>query len=285
MFEPESAAAGQLSLAEALRTLRRASGLSGERLSDKTGISQSKISKIETGKLVPSITDVEQIVHALGVDRGYAGELLALAQLGTTEYESGRAKSKLGWGKVQDRLAAIERSATEIRFVLPTMITGLLQTAEYASVAVNAPIGRQTSEAVQREIVARKLDRQRILYDTGKRFDFLFTEAALRWRLLSAPGMAIQLDKVVSFAALSSVSVQVIPLTVTMADAPLEVCVIYDDRLVTIETSASGLALRDPRDIAFYRAQFDYFSSCALGGEAAREFISGIADEFRRESA
>ncbi|GAA4529893.1 helix-turn-helix domain-containing protein [Amycolatopsis samaneae] len=284
MFEPESAAAGQLSLAEALRTLRRASGLSGERLSDRTGISQSKISKIETGKLVPSIMDVERIVHALGVDRGYADELLTLARLGTVEYESGRVKSKLGWGKVQDRLAAIERSATEIRFVLPTMITGLLQTAEYASVAVNAPVGSPKSETVQREIVARKLARQRILYDTGKRFDFLFTEAALRWRLLPAPGMAIQLDKVVSLAALSSVSVRVIPLSMTMADTPLEVFVAYDDRLVRIETSTSGLALRDPGDIAFYRAQFDYFSSKALGGEEAREFIRGIAEDFRGEA-
>ncbi|MFE0027953.1 helix-turn-helix domain-containing protein [Amycolatopsis sp. NPDC059021] len=281
MFEPESVEARQISLAEALRTLRRASGLSGERLADRTGISQSKISKIETGKLRPSITDVEQIVHALGVDRGYAHELLTLAQLGTVQYESDRDKSKLGWGKVQDQLAAIERSAAEIRFLLPTMITGLLQTPEYASVAVNHPVGRQTPEAVQREIVARKLARQRILYDTGKRFRFLFAEAALRWRLLPAPAMAIQLDKVVSFAALSSVSVQVIPLSVTMADAPLEVFVAYDDRLVRIETSTCVLALRDPWDIAFYRAQFDHFSSSALGGEEAREFISGIADEFR----
>lgn len=44
MLEAGGGPADRAHLAEALRTLRRASGLSGERLADRTGMSQSKIS-------------------------------------------------------------------------------------------------------------------------------------------------------------------------------------------------------------------------------------------------
>lgn len=174
-IEPESHEIGRIDLAQALRTLRRASGLSGERLGDKTGMSESKISKIETGKL----------------------------------------------------------------------------------------------------------DRQQVLYGRGKRFTFLYTEAALRWRLVAPAAMAEQLDKVASVAELPTVSVVVIPLERTVPDCPLEVCTIYDDRLVGIETSAATIALRDKQDITYYRRMFDFLSSHALKGEEARDFIRAIAEEFR----
>lgn len=49
-FEPERAAGDRADLAAALLELRRASGLSGDRLARRRGMSQSKISRIETGR-------------------------------------------------------------------------------------------------------------------------------------------------------------------------------------------------------------------------------------------
>ena len=56
------------------------------------------------------------------------------------------------------------------------------------------------------------------------------------------------------------------------------------DELAAIERSATEIRYLLPTMITG-RAQFDYFSSCALDGEVAREFISGIADEFRHEQS
>jgi transcriptional regulator with XRE-family HTH domain len=280
MFEPDEREAARMGLAEALRTLRRATGLSGERLADRTGISQSKISKIETGKLTPSLADVERIVHALAVDRDYATELLELARAGSMEYESHRAAQRRGWSNVQRELAAVEGTATELRYMLPMMITGLLQTREYASAAV----GRALYDKSRTEIVDRKLDRQRVLHNVGKQFLFLMTETALRWRLVEPAAMAAQLDKVVAAADLPTVSVQVIPLAKTVPTCPLEVFTVYDSRLVTIETSSGGIALRDPQDISYYRTEFDFLSRHALIGAEARDFVRGIAEEFRNEA-
>lgn len=273
-----------MSLAEALRTLRRASGLSGERLADRTGISQSKISKIETGRFIPSIADVDRIVHALDVDQSYAAELLDLARAATAEHRSQRDSRRRGWDVVQREIAAIERASSEIRHLLPLMITGLLQTEQYATQAVTEPFDTNESGQMLREIVRNKLARQQILGAPGKHFTFLLTEAALRWRLLPAPAMAEQLDKIVSASEMDGVSVEVLPLSTTVPDCPLEVCVLYDDRLAEIETSSGSLVLRDPQDIAHHRALFDFFSSYALKHSEARQFIRRIADEFRQEA-
>ena len=58
MFEPETLGQRKDELAAALREARRQAGLTGDRLAARCGISQSKISKIETGKVLPSATDV-----------------------------------------------------------------------------------------------------------------------------------------------------------------------------------------------------------------------------------
>ena len=58
MLEPDSGAQGRKHVAEALRELRKAAGLSGERLGARAAMSQSKISRIESGKIVPTVVDV-----------------------------------------------------------------------------------------------------------------------------------------------------------------------------------------------------------------------------------
>ena len=56
MFEPEELGQRKDELAGALREARKRAGLTGNRLAARCGISQSKISKIETGKVLPDVT-------------------------------------------------------------------------------------------------------------------------------------------------------------------------------------------------------------------------------------
>src|SRR5689334_17550712 len=77
MLDPDQEQDKRKSLAEALRELRKAAGLSGERLAVRCAMSQAKISRIETGKILPSVVDVERILRALGIGRGEAEPVLA----------------------------------------------------------------------------------------------------------------------------------------------------------------------------------------------------------------
>ncbi|MFC9085490.1 Scr1 family TA system antitoxin-like transcriptional regulator [Nocardiopsis dassonvillei] len=180
-LEPDRAQQPRSELAEALRSLRRASGLTGARLAVRSGMSQAKVSKIENGRVLPSVLDVERILRALDVPPGEeeAARLLELARVANTDYQGFRTALQRGLGETQRDLAAIEASASTIRFFLPCMITGLLQTPDYARQTLSHTLVNRG--ASWETALARRLERQTVLYDEGKRFVFVLTEAALRW--------------------------------------------------------------------------------------------------------
>lgn len=53
-------------------------------------MSQSKVSRIETGRLLPSVVDVEQMLTALEVDEETRYDLLLLARTANAEYHDVR---------------------------------------------------------------------------------------------------------------------------------------------------------------------------------------------------
>jgi transcriptional regulator with XRE-family HTH domain len=277
-LDPDRAGHDRQSLAGALRDLRRASSLSGDRLARRCGMSQSKISRIETGHLLPSVVDVEQMLTALGVDPTTRRQLLTLARVTNTEYHDIRASVRRGLHHRQKQLAALEATATQIRHFLPALITGLLQTPAYLHQALHSPLAVGADRA---RSMAAKLARQSILHDHTKHFDFLLTENAARWQLCEPHLMAEQLDHLISLSHLPNVRIGIMPQNARIPDGPMNSFVIYDTRLVTIELFTGQLVLRDPKDIDHYRALFDFFTSHALWSQDARGFLRELANTFR----
>jgi len=74
-FEPEQLGQSGQELASKLRELRKQAGLSGVRLAARCNMSQSKVSRIENGKVRPSLVDVEQILRALDAPAGMVDEI------------------------------------------------------------------------------------------------------------------------------------------------------------------------------------------------------------------
>jgi transcriptional regulator with XRE-family HTH domain len=76
MLEPDNREQGRRHLAATLRALRKAAGLSGQRLAVRAAMSQSKVSRIESGRVLPTVIDVERIIKALDIPPDVTGELL-----------------------------------------------------------------------------------------------------------------------------------------------------------------------------------------------------------------
>lgn len=275
MFEPEELGQRKDELASALRDARRAAGLTGERLAARCGISQSKISKIETGKVLATITDVERILNALGTSQDRTAELMALARLANTEFQSVRASLKRGLHQKQRELAALEADTLHIRFFLPLMITGLLQTPEYARASMANFPGDHP------QAIARRLDRQAALYNPAKRFTFILTEAAVRWQLCEPQVMAVQMGRLASLSELPNISLGVIPLDSYVPDGPLNTFTVYDDRIATAETFGGVIMMRDPRDITYHLELFTFFERYAATGDKVRALLESYAQRFR----
>jgi Domain of unknown function (DUF5753) len=94
---------------------------------------------------------------------------------------------------LQDVIQEIEtRAGTELTYE-PTVVPGLLQTAEYARRVVTM-FEPSYAELDVPAVVAGRLDRQAALFDPARRFSFLITEGALRWRAGLAHVLLSQLD-------------------------------------------------------------------------------------------
>lgn len=275
MFEPEDLGQRKDELALALREARKRAGLTGDRLAARCGISQSKISKLETGKVLPSATDVERILSVLGVGDERQRELVSLARLANTEFQSVRASLRRGLHQKQRELAALEADSHHIRFFLPLMITGLLQTPEYARASLaNFPGDHPHA-------IAKRLDRQAQLYEASKRFTFVLTEAAVRWQLCEPRVMAVQMGRLASLSELPNVRLGIIPLDKYVPDGPLNTFTVYDERIATAETFGGVIMMRDPRDVSYHLELFSFFEQYAVFDGEARALLESFAEAFR----
>ena len=278
-IEPENQRQRRQDLAEALKQLRRAAGLSGDRLAARCAMSQSKISRIERGKVLPSIADVERIVNALAVPREVAAGLLSLARAANVDYVSYRAYASIGLWKVQADIKALTESADVVRQFLPAMPGGLVQTAEYARLALTPNVPSRPARDVEKAVQAR-LDRQRVLEDPTRRFILLMTEQAVRWRYGDDGVMARQVMHMIDVASRPNVEIAVLPLSAQVECGALNVFVIYDDRLVSIELFSGAVSLREPQDVQYHLELFDFFYGHALTGDEATAFLRNVAKEF-----
>lgn len=273
--EPDQLAQSGAELAALLKAVRKRSGLTGSRIAARCTMSQSKISRIENGKVRPSLVDVEQFLRACDAQPALVAQVMALARLANTEWQGARGMRRRGLDKKQAELAGLEASSTEVRFFLLSMITGLLSTPEYIRASLAHIPGDHS------RTIARKLERQRILYDRSKRFTFLLTEQAVRWPLVGPDALAVQIDHLASLTYLPNVHLGVIPMTVRTGPAPLNTFTVYDDRIATVELSSGVMVFRDPRDVMGHLEEFGHLEARALFGKDARALLRECADAVR----
>ncbi|MER8072731.1 helix-turn-helix transcriptional regulator [Streptomyces sp. NPDC094034] len=263
-FDPEQLGRSTHELAVMLRTLRKRAGLSGDRLAARCNMSQSKVSRIESGRVRPSLVDLEQILRAVDAPPDTVAEVNTLARIANTEWRNTRDLRRKGLDSRQAELKSLETSSTEMRYFLLSMITGLLATPEYARASL------AHSPADTRKAVAGKLERQKILCNTSKNFHFLLTEQAVRWPVVGPLALAEQIDRLTSLTYLPNVRLGVIPTGTPTPTTPMNTFTVYDATLATVETLTGSLVLRDGRDVRSCLEAFSGYEECALFGERAR---------------
>jgi transcriptional regulator with XRE-family HTH domain len=266
-------------LAAELRRLRETRGLSGQRLGDLLGWSQSKVAKIENGRTRPSAADVEAWAAATSASDEVRAELAALAESVATE--SRPWSSRHGTLSARNlEIAQVERDATHLQNFQPAVFPGLLQTADYARRVIS-----MLDVAGQRDVaaaVAARVERQAALYDQGKRFEFVLTEGALRWRPGPPELVLAQLDRLVSVMTLPNVTIGVLPYSQQQAVLHTNGFTIFDvpgDPFVLVETLTQELHLHGDDDLATYRGVFARAQDSAACGPDAILFVRQIMAE------
>jgi hypothetical protein len=101
------------------------------------------------------------------------------------------------------------------------------------------------------------MERQAILYNAEKRFRFLVTEAALRYRVCPPAVLRGQLDRLLAVASLPNIELTVISTSIQLPFPAMHGFWIYDDKLVLVDTVSAELALRDRDDVELYMRVFE----------------------------
>jgi transcriptional regulator with XRE-family HTH domain len=274
-------------LATRLRELREAAELSTTRLAASLGWSQSKVSKIENGRTRPAISDVEAWLAAVDAPSDLRAVVVDLAEsvhVASTIWDQTLRGGREEHQRVVGRL---REQAVEIRVFQNGVVPGLLQTAEYARRVLRLADVFQLRDTTQ--AAATRIERQTILYEDGRTFEFVVTEAALRY-CPGPPGLLVaQYDKLLSALTLPGVSISVLPSDSTASTVQIQPFVIYrlpdDTALVTIETYTRELTLTDAEEVKVYQEVYERLRADALRGHRAIEWLNALRAQALATSA
>ncbi|MBF5000331.1 helix-turn-helix domain-containing protein [Nocardia sp. BSTN01] len=259
------------SLGARLREIRFAAGLSGAELARRNEWDPSKVSKIEYGRIKPSLEDITAYCRDCGAQDQLA-DLHATRQNIDTAYLEWR--KVLGTGTKRRQQASIrwESESRILRSFEPSLIPGLLQTAEYATGILRKVIEFQQIPDDLDAGVAKRMERQQVLYKRDHLFHFLIGEQALYTTVGGNEAMLGQLDRLLAVHGMPRITIGIIPLM-----APFETAttgfLMFDSTMVLVETVTAELNVTQPREIRVYHRTFDTLAAQSVTGEKARMLI------------
>jgi hypothetical protein len=215
---------------------RLARGWGLDELSRRTGINPGHLSRIENGRRPPTEALADACDAVFPERRGWFREY----------FEDSRAWTPPGfrsWPEYEDK-------ATRLSDWWPSVISGLLQTEDYARALLSTLQGA-TAEAVAARL-ANRMERQRrvLCRDDPPSVCYVVDHTALYRQVGSAEAMAVQMSHLLAVSAMPNVTLQVLPATAhpatqsgfMVADAAAYAEHVAGGYVYTDEETVSGLA-------------------------------------------
>lgn len=269
-------------LGHRLRDIRRDAGLSGVQLAGRAGWHSSKVSKIEYGKQTPSEDDIRAWCHHAGMN-DQISDLIATVRHIEAMYVEWRRMLGTGTRRRQQASLELEAQTRLMRWYEPLLIPGILQTGEYAAAVIRKVIDfYQIPDDLDAGVAAR-MERQHVLYRGDHRFAFVIAHQALLTTVGGAAVMIGQLDRLLAVMSLPRASLGIIPARANYR-VPSNQFIMFDNRLVHVETVSAELTISQPREIVLYRKAFDELAQQAVYGQDARTLIASALDDLQKDA-
>jgi hypothetical protein len=271
-------------VARALRRWRHEAGLRLEDICAPLDWATSKLSRMERAEQAIGPAEVIALATIYGIGEQERNRYVALAlqsrQKGWwTTFKSGDAIPE-----EFEEFIGLESEASRMRSYEDMVVTGLLQTEEYAAALVRGGIPRVDEPAVEERVRLRMARQERLHDRVPLRLDCVLTEAALRQQVGGPEVMREQLRHLLDMIELPHVSVQVMPfvagaypaqncpfrlLSFPDPEDPAVACVEYTGGLVYVE---------DVQEVEGFILNFDDLTKRALGPAESAELIREIAE-------
>jgi len=254
-----------------MRKERTTHGWSLREFAAHTGIDFTTRSRIENGKRPPNETVAQACDAAFPERRNYFTEL----------YEEMR-----GWSEVPAAFrnwSEYEQRAVRLCDWWPSVVSGLLQTEDYARALIAAVPGT-TPETAAARLTSRTERQRRVLgRDDPPRASFVIDVMALYREVGSAAVMAGQMRRLLEVAARPNVTLQVLPGVAHNANA--SGFTIADDNAAYAEHVVGGFVYSDEQTVSALAVRFDTLrgecyrlsESVALLERMAESWASGVS--------
>lgn len=197
-------------LGSQLRRLREASGVTREEAGYLIRASESKISRMELGRVSFKERDVVDLLVRYGVqDSAERTALVALAR---------EANAPGWWHQYNDVLpdwfqtyVGLEEAAAILRVYEVQFVPGLLQTASYARAVMNRAWSGTSAEDIERRVSIRVTRQEMLTKKAGPRLWAVVDEAALRRPVGGAEVFRAQLEHLIEITSHPKITLQVTP--------------------------------------------------------------------------
>ncbi|MFI9365265.1 helix-turn-helix domain-containing protein [Kitasatospora sp. NPDC053057] len=274
----------RLLLGSQLRKLRESRGVSREEAGYSIRASESKISRMELGRVGFKERDVADLLTLYGVDAEQErANVLGLVR---------EANATSWWHDYGDVLPAwfqnylgLEEAATEIRSYEVQFVHGLLQTADYARAVIVAGCHGLQDEEIERRVEVRRKRQDLLTAEHPPELLAVLDEAALRRPWGGPELMRGQLDRLLELAELPNVRLQVRPLggaALSAESGAFSVLGFSEAELadvVYLEQFTTALYVDKPTEVASYRQAMDGLLAESLEPGPTRDLLHSIRQE------
>jgi transcriptional regulator with XRE-family HTH domain len=278
-----SATARRMLVGARLRRLREGKGLSREDAGYAIRASESKMSRLELGRVAFKERDVADLLLLYGVtDPEERQQIVRLAR---------QANDPGWWREYEDvvpgwfnNYVGLEEAAVGIRTYEIQFVPGLLQTEDYARAMIASSMPPPTTQELDRAVSLRMARQNILARDTPPSVWAVVDEAALRRRVGGPEVTRQQLKHLAELARLPHIALQVLPLTSQSHAAgggaftmlrfgePELADVVYVEQLV------SALYLDKPEYVDRYNEVMNRLSVGSLTPQETLDFLKAVND-------
>lgn len=268
-------------LAAELRRLRADAGLTREDVTERTGINEATLYRIETAKARPQARTLTALLGLYGASDEQRAELAALSRQSAEQSWLQSFPSELP--EPYPTYISFESEARSLLNYESSFVPGLLQTEDYARAALQRGSPTATSDEIQRLVEAR-MGRQAVLTrNPPLRLWAIVDEAALHRPVGGRDAMRAQLDRLAEAQELPHVTLQALPYDVGAHPGMAGSFVILQfaeavaGDVVYLESMAGDLFLESDPDVARFAVIFEHLRALAVPPDASVQLISGVA--------
>ncbi|GJF28777.1 transcriptional regulator [Kitasatospora sp. NE20-6] len=276
--------AHRLLLGSQLRRLREARGVSREDAGYSIRASESKISRMELGRVGFKERDVADLLTLYGLEQGDERNTLLglIAEANAVSWWHGYEDVVPTWFQTY---LGLEEAASTIASYEIQYVPGLLQTEAYARAVVLLGRHNAEPEEVDRRVAVRMRRQQVLASRRAPALHAVLDEAALRRPCGGPDVMRGQLGHLIEAAGRPGVRLQVVPLGTDLPGAEAGAFSVLGfaeaelPDVVYLEQFTSALYLDRPAEVAEYAAALQRLSEASLSPERSLALLRTVHEE------